>query len=90
MGRTLFIGNISKCTTPEGLREIFSEYGTVEEVYVLDERGIGFVRMSSSDEAEAAISELNMTFIEGNEIRVEEEHSSEKRDRRDYISRYRF
>jgi len=73
----LFIGGLAWHTTDDTLREGFAQYGTVEEAVVVKDRdtnrsrGFGFVRFSSKDEADKALSELNNTEFDGRTIRVD-------------------
>jgi len=62
METKLYIGNMSRETTEDELRTMFSEAGTVESVDIIMDRqtgrpkGFAFVTMSSKDEADQAIS----------------------------------
>jgi RNA recognition motif-containing protein len=68
----LFVGNLTYSVNEEQLNELFSQYGTVTDVIVLTERqfgrysdrpprsrGMGFVTMSTPEEAQAAIGALH-------------------------------
>ncbi|XP_019075531.1 flowering time control protein FCA isoform X2 [Vitis vinifera] len=60
----LFVGSLNKQATEKEVKEIFSPYGQVEDVYLMrDElkqsRGCGFVKFSHRDMAMAAINALN-------------------------------
>jgi len=65
MEQKLYVGNLPYDVTEEGLRELFSQSGTVVSVALIKDRdsgrskGFGFVEMSSQQEAEAAIRALN-------------------------------
>ena len=78
MGRKLFVGNLSYSTTDDRLREIFARAGTVESAAVLTDkmtgrsRGFGFVEMSSDEEAQGAITQLNGMEVDGRAITVNE------------------
>jgi RNA recognition motif-containing protein len=67
MGKKLFVGNLPFSTTSQQLTDLFSQAGTCESASVITDRatgqsrGFGFVEMSSSEEAERAIEELNAT-----------------------------
>ncbi len=71
-GRKLFIGNLDYTVTREDLEQLFSTYGEVREVSVIEGKGFGFIEMSNQAEAEAAKKELNETFFKGRNIRVDE------------------
>ncbi|XP_023000619.1 flowering time control protein FCA-like [Cucurbita maxima] len=60
----LFVGSLNKQASEKEVKEIFSQYGVVEDVYLMrDEmrqsRGCGFVKYSHRDMALAAINALN-------------------------------
>jgi len=80
----IYVGNMSYTTTEDHLRSKFEEFGAVEEVSIVTDRdtgrprGFGFVTMTSSDEANAAISALNETDFDGRTVKV-----NEARPRRD-------
>lgn len=57
---------------------MFGAYGTVESANIIEDRetgrsrGFGFVEMSSSSDAETAISNLNGKEVDGRELKVNE------------------
>ncbi|ONK76196.1 uncharacterized protein A4U43_C03F24970 [Asparagus officinalis] len=61
----LFVGGISYGTDDHGLREAFAKYGEVVESRVIFDRetgrsrGFGFVTFTSTEEASAAISDMD-------------------------------
>lgn len=61
----IFVSNISFKIRENSLRELFSQYGTVERVKIVKDRetqrskGYGFVEMPNDDEARRAIEALN-------------------------------
>ena len=65
MGKKLHIGNLGYAVTGEDLQNMFAAHGTVESAQVITDRdsgrskGFGFVEMSSSEEAQAAMTGLN-------------------------------
>lgn len=69
---TLYVGNLTYSVNEEQLKELFSQYGTVNDVRVIERKGFGFVEMSSPEEAENAKEALNNTVFEGRTLRVEE------------------
>jgi RNA recognition motif-containing protein len=87
MGKKLFVGNLSWDVRDEQLKEVFGEVGTVEEAVVIIDRmknrskGFGFVTMSTEEEAQTALEELNGKEIDGRPINVSEarEQSGERR-----------
>jgi RNA recognition motif-containing protein len=78
MGRKLFVGNLGFDVTNEDLTELFGQVGTCDSVAVITDRatgqsrGFGFVEMSSNDEAQAAIQQLDGHDLKGRPIRVSE------------------
>jgi RNA recognition motif-containing protein len=78
MSQRLFVGNLSLDTPDTDLKELFSRAGVCETASVVRDRttgrsrGFGFVEMSSAEEAQRAISELNGTELQGRNISVSE------------------
>lgn len=74
----LYVGNLAYSTTEDELKQIFSEFGTVDSVTVIKDRftgqskGFGFVEMPNQQEAEAAIKELDGADLGGRKLRVNE------------------
>lgn len=78
MGKKLFVGNLSFDTKSSDLETLFSQAGTCESVAVITDResgqsrGFGFVEMSSSGEAQKAISQFNGSDLQGRTLNVSE------------------
>ena len=78
MTKRLYVNGLSYNVTGEILENLFSTYGTVESVTVINNKitdlpnGFGFVEMSCESEAQAAIENLNDTQVEGRTIKVYE------------------
>jgi len=83
-GSKLYVGNFSYSVTKEQLKELFSNYGEVKEVNVIEGRGFGFVEMSSPSEAEKAKEALNGSDLEGRTLKVDEARPPRSREGRDY------
>ncbi len=72
----LFVGNIEYTTTEDELKEFFSAVGTVNSATIITDRetgrskGFGFVEMSSPEEAQAAIEQLDGKELNGRELAV--------------------
>ena len=71
-GSKLYIGNLSYSVTNEQLEELFSNYGEVREVNIIEGRGFGFVEMSNPSEAEKAKEALDSSDLEGRTLKVDE------------------
>lgn len=88
MASKLFVGNLSWNTTSDSLRDFFSQAGSVTSATVLTDkftgksRGFGFVEMSSDEEAQKAIAELNGKELDGRPIVVNEARPMTARDNR--------
>merc|ERR1719356_264760 len=74
----LYIGNLDYSTDENRLREEFSNFGTVTDVFLpMDRasnrpRGFGFVTLSTRKSAEDAISKMDQSQLDGRTIRVNE------------------
>ncbi|MEW6087337.1 MAG: RNA-binding protein [bacterium] len=81
----LYVGNLKYSTTNEQLQELFSVYGEVKQVNIIEGKGFGFVEMSNPDEAEKAKTALNGTDFLGRTIKIDEAHPpKERQPRRDF------
>jgi cold-inducible RNA-binding protein len=78
MSMKLYVGNLSFNTSSDDLRDLFSQAGNVESASVVEDRdtgrsrGFGFVEMSSREEGEAAIQQLNGKEVGGRNLNVNE------------------
>ena len=76
MSNKLFVGNLSFNTTENDLNDAFAAFGTVTETNLMMDRmtnrprGVGFVTMSSADEAQKAIEALNGKELDGRALTV--------------------
>lgn len=68
----LYVGNISYSATNAQLEELFSSYGEVKNVNIIDGKGFGFVEMGSNEEAEKAKEALNGFEFQGRTLKVDE------------------
>lgn len=71
-GRKLYVGNLNHSVSEEELKELFSEYGEVRQVNIIEGRGFGFVEMSNRSEAKRAKEALNRSDLKGRILRVDE------------------
>lgn len=71
-GSKLYVGNLSYSVTNDQLKELFSTFGEVANVNVIDGKGFGFVEMSSEAEANKVKESLNGTEFQGRTLKVDE------------------
>ena len=85
MGNRLYVGNLSFNTTQATLEAAFAAVGEVREVAMPTDRetgqprGFAFVTMGSAQAANAAISQLNGSMLDGRQLKVNE--AQERPDR---------
>ena len=78
MGRKLYVGNLPYETGEAELQDLFAQSGTVESVKVMRDmatgraRGFAFVEMSTDEEAQKAIADLNAHEMGGRGLTVNE------------------
>ena len=78
MGRKLYVGNLAYGIADSDLERLFEPHGTVQSAQVIMDRdtgrskGFGFVEMGADAEAQAAITALNGTEVEGRSLTVNE------------------
>lgn len=95
MYQKIYVGRLSPSTTDKHLFDLFSQIGKVISAKVvmgIDGKinaGYGYVTMGSDKETRDAITKLNTTKLEGNNIRVIEAHSIDK-DNSFMFRRYRI
>ena len=74
----LYVGNLSFNTSAQDLTELFGSIGTVQSANVIEDRetgrsrGFGFVEMSSQEEGQNAISQLDGKDVDGRSLKVNE------------------
>lgn len=77
MVKSIYVGNLPFSATEDDVRNLFSQYGDVHNVKLINDRdtgrprGFGFVGMSD-DEADVAIESINGTEMGGRTLRVNE------------------
>ncbi len=78
MSRKLYVGNLPYETGETDLQELFARAGNVESVKVMRDmatgraRGFAFVEMSTDEEAQKAITDLNQYQLGGRSLTVNE------------------
>jgi RNA recognition motif-containing protein len=74
----IYVGNLSRETTEDELRQAFEAFGQVTSVNIIkdrysgESRGFGFVEMATKSEAQAAINGLNGTTLGERTLSVNE------------------
>mgnify|MGYP001944617988 CR=1 FL=1 len=75
--KSIYVGNLPFSATEDDVRELFSRFGAVHTVKLINDRetgrprGFGFVGMAD-DEADAAIAAINGSEMGGRTLRVNE------------------
>ncbi|PIR55141.1 RNA-binding protein [Candidatus Peregrinibacteria bacterium CG10_big_fil_rev_8_21_14_0_10_36_19] len=86
MSKKLFVGNISWSVKTDDLRELFAQYGEVEDAVVITDRatgrskGIGFVTFTNDSDADTALDALNGHELDGRAINVDVARPPKSRD----------
>ena len=84
--KKLYVGNIPYSSTEEELRELFSEYGEIESLKIIQDqftdrsRGFGFIEMTNEEDAKKAIETLNGKDFMGKALTVNEARPQQKRE----------
>ena len=74
----LYLGNLPFSASEEDIREAFSAYGTIEDLFIpLDRetnrpRGFAFITLQDDDQARKAIEEMDGVDLQGRNLRVNE------------------
>lgn len=90
----IYVGNMSYDILENELRDIFTPFGVVDSVKIINDRetgrpkGFGFVEMPNQEEAQAAIDNLNEKEVRGRNLKVNEARPKESNHRPRRNSRY--
>ena len=85
MATKIYVGGLAYETTEKELEELFAPHGAVVSVAIIMDRdsgrskGFGFVEMSSAEEAQKAISDLNGKELGGRKLMVNQARPKEDR-----------
>ena len=77
VSKSIYVGNLPWSATEDQIRNLFSQYGTVNSVNLITDRetgrarGFGFVEMAAADAA-GAIEALDGSSLEGRNLKVNE------------------
>lgn len=78
-GSKLFIGNLNRTVTNEQIEELFSTYGEVKEVKIIEGKGFGFVEMAVQAGAEKAKQALDGSDFKGRTLVISEARPQKSR-----------
>lgn len=82
--KKIYVGNLSFAATEDQVRDLFSEFGDIQSLAMINDRdtgrfrGFAFVEMEDSS-ANAAIKALNGKEVDGRELNVNEARPKEER-----------
>jgi cold-inducible RNA-binding protein len=82
--KRMYVGNIPYNATEEDLRGLFSEYGEVESLKIIQDqftgksKGFGFIEMANEEDAKKAIATLNGKDFNGKALTVAEARPQQK------------
>jgi cold-inducible RNA-binding protein len=85
MGKRLYVGNLSFDTMEGDIMDLFSKVGKVvscnlvTDRYTGKSRGFAFVEMSTQEESDKAVAEVNGKELDGRALRVNEARPREDR-----------
>ena len=85
MSKKLFVGNLPFYMTEDQLQALFVEHGKVSSTNLImdkysgQSRGFGFIEMDDDAAAEAAVTKLNNSLINGRNIVVNEARPMKER-----------
>lgn len=79
MSKKIFVGNLPFKVRGKELRDLFSQFGEIEDATVILDRfdkrkskGFGFVTFVNDEDAVKAVSEMNEKDVEGRPLTVNE------------------
>ena len=81
--KRIYVGNLSRETTEEGLQSAFGEFGEVVNVSLIrdkfsgESRGFAFVEMASDKDVTAAITGMNGKEVDGRVLKVDKARERE-------------
>lgn len=83
-GSKLYVGNLTYSVDDEQLKELFSKFGEVKSVRVIEGKGFGFVEMESQSDAVKAKEALDGQTFVGRTLRVNEARPPKPKPRMGY------
>ena len=85
MSMKLYVGNLSFDTSVQDLEQVFGEIGTVDSTNIIEDRdtgrsrGFAFIEMSTKEEGQNAIAQLDGKEVGGRSLKVNEAKPQENR-----------
>lgn len=85
MATKIYVGGLAYETTEDELKAHFANYGEVQSATIINDqktgrpKGIGFIEMPSSEEAQKAITALNTKELGGRRLTVNQAKPHENR-----------
>jgi RNA recognition motif-containing protein len=83
-GSKLYVGNLNYTTTNEDLQELFSTYGEVKQIKIIEGKGFAFIEMSDSKGAQKAKESLNGSDFKGRTMKVDEARPPQNKPGKDF------
>lgn len=83
--KSIYVGNLPFSATEEEVKDLFSGFGEVSRVHLVNDRetgrprGFGFVEMPDDDSAQKAIESLDQSDLGGRTLRINEAQPREPR-----------
>jgi RNA recognition motif-containing protein len=71
MNQSIYIGNLPADATEQEIRDLFSPFGEITRVHLVEGKNFGFVEMEKEASA-AAITALHDSDLRGNKLTVNE------------------
>ena len=69
--KKLYLGNLNYSASADEVRALLSEFGTVTNVNIIEEKGFGFAELSTQEEAERVLNELNGKEFKGRTLKID-------------------
>ena len=80
-GSKLYVGNLNYSVDSKKIEELFSNYGEVKSIKIIEGKGFGFVEFSNSSEAEKAKIALDGSDFNGRSLKVDNARPPKTRQR---------
>ena len=87
-GSKLYVGNLNYAVSSQELTDLFSNYGQVDSVNIIEGKGFGFVEMTNQTGAENAKDKLDGYMLKGRPLKVNEAKPMSNSPRKNFSRRY--